>query len=404
MNNLANECTLSFYEELTPLNTAKTFYLVKNIQNDKLYVKKTLTAFHLDVYQRLKQTNTIHIPHIYEIISCGETCTIIEEYIHGDTLTTKLTNHIISPAKVTEWMLALCQALKILHTCDPPIIHRDIKPDNIMISNDGILKLIDFNISRTYSPKQKKDTEYMGTAGYAAPEQYGYLQTDARTDIYSCGVLFNYMLTKELPSDTIAPSPYAAIIKKCISLDPKDRYQSVMELEYALQILYYNITGTYSDTFPMETPSINNTANDITLSATTISDSCSIIPETKSTPPIKNNVLSFLPPGFRRKKPLHMIIALLGYISILSFSFTCDFKDTKNPIEPIYDSFLVCFACLATVAYLTNYLNIQDYIWKFNLKNKFLRFILHTTFAFVIFCGVVIVGILFLVPISIFFK
>lgn len=383
MSNLANECTLSFYEELTPLNNTNTFFLVKNIQTDKLFVKKHLSAFHLDVYQQLTQISVINLPHIYEVIAKDNECIIIEEYIHGETLSQKISAKALSPQTAVELMLSLCQALKILHTCEPPIIHRDIKPDNIMISNDGVLKLMDFNIARTYTSNQTKDTEYMGTAGFAAPEQFGFQQTDVRTDIYSCGVLYNYLLTQNMPTDIMAPSPYAAIIRKCISLDPKDRYQSIFELEQTLLTLQYNITASTKTREPQISDCQTHLSNSSLHS--------NKIPETI---PQEANI-SLLPPGFRTKKPLHIAAAIMGYPFILWLSFSCEFKDVINVFELYYLRVVTLVACLGLVATLTNYMDIQRFFPKCKHPNKILRFICTILFACLVFCGVITIAIVF---------
>ena len=119
----------------------------------------------------------------------------------------------------------LCQILKPLHEYDPPIIHRDIKPSNLILDSQNHLFLIDFDASKNYNPDKSRDTVLMGTEDYAAPEQYGFLQSSERTDIFSVGVLANKMLTGVLPSESRPVGPFQSIISKCLSIDPQDRYQ-----------------------------------------------------------------------------------------------------------------------------------------------------------------------------------
>lgn len=91
-----------------------------------------------------------------------------------------------------------------------------LKPDNIMVSNDGVVKLMDFDIARTYDESKKCDTEHMGTVGYAAPEHFGFGQIDARSDIYSCGVVLNVLLTGKLPEEKLAAGILVFFLGICI--------------------------------------------------------------------------------------------------------------------------------------------------------------------------------------------
>ena len=95
-------------------------------------------------------------------------------------------------------MLQLCEALEVLHGCNPSLIHRDIKPSNVLVNEEGILKIIDFDASRQYrKTKNTSDTRLLGTIEYAAPAQFGYAQTDFRSDIYSAGVVFSEIVIDE---------------------------------------------------------------------------------------------------------------------------------------------------------------------------------------------------------------
>ena len=135
-----------------------------------------------------------------------------------------------------EWTLGLCSAVGALHSAG--IIHRDIKPSNIMLTNDGIIKLIDFDASRIYKSYRKKDTRNIGTDGYAPPEQYGFAQTDERSDIFAIGVVMFELLTggksiSELPAYNGLLKP---VIEKCTRLAPEERYSTVDELKKALML------------------------------------------------------------------------------------------------------------------------------------------------------------------------
>ena len=117
----------------------------------------------------------------------------------------------------------------------PGIVHRDIKPDNIIICDDNNVKIIDFDISKIYKSNQRSDTQTLGTVGFAAPEQFGMQQSDARTDLYSLAVLLNVLLTGEHPSVKMCENKkLLKIIKKSLSINPSDRYSSAEEMFKAL--------------------------------------------------------------------------------------------------------------------------------------------------------------------------
>lgn len=133
--------------------------------------------------------------------------------------------------KGLDFSLNKVSALFFLHS--KGFVHRDLKPDNIMVDKNGRVVLIDFNTSRKETP-QKKDTEIMGTAGYASPEQIGTSKSDSRTDIYSAGVLLNVLITGVHPSEKIPRGKLGRIIRKCTNINPDSRYQNVQALRNAL--------------------------------------------------------------------------------------------------------------------------------------------------------------------------
>jgi serine/threonine protein kinase len=133
-------------------------------------------------------------------------------------------------ASILDISLQLCNILTYLHNLEPPVIHRDIKPNNIILGDDGNIHLIDFGISRKYSESALKDTEKIGTEGFMPPEQYGYRQTDCRADIYSMGILLCWLLTGQRnPDELAAPitGDIITIIQKCTAFAPDNRYSTV---------------------------------------------------------------------------------------------------------------------------------------------------------------------------------
>ena len=109
------------------------------------------------------------------------------------------------------------------------IIHRDVKPSNVILQGKTAV-LIDFDASRKYDASSRKDTQVLGTVGYAAPEQYGFTQTDSRADIYAVGVMLNVMLTGEHPSRTLAKGHLGRVIQRCTMISPQRRYPNILRL------------------------------------------------------------------------------------------------------------------------------------------------------------------------------
>lgn len=170
------------------------------------------------------------------------------DYVEGETLKRVVDREGAQKQEhVLQWALSLCDVLMYLHSQNPPIIYRDMKPANIMLQPNGNIKLIDFGIAREYKEKNIEDTVSLGTKGYAAPEQFGGRgQTDIRTDIYCLGVTLYHLVTGKNPAEPpyeIYPIRHwdgrlsaglEKIIQKCTQANPDERYQSDEELKYAL--------------------------------------------------------------------------------------------------------------------------------------------------------------------------
>ncbi|MCR4691222.1 MAG: serine/threonine protein kinase [Lachnospiraceae bacterium] len=197
----------------------------------------------------LKNLSHPNLPSIIDVIEREDTFLIVMDYIEGVPLSVRLQEQGAQPQEdVVEWALQLCDVLQYLHTREKPIIYRDMKPANVMLKPNGDLVLIDFGIAREYKTHHTSDTTWLGTQGYAAPEQFGGQgQTDQRTDIYCLGATLYHLLTNHNPSDPpyeMYPirrwneelsSGLEEIIIKCTQRNPKDRYQNCNELRYALE-------------------------------------------------------------------------------------------------------------------------------------------------------------------------
>ena len=191
-----------------------------------------------------------HLPSIVDIFDRDDSFLIVMDYIEGRTLSDILKEQGRQPqADVVDWALQICSVFKYLHSLNPPIIYRDMKPGNVMLKPDGNIMVIDFGTAREYKHQSSEDTIHLGTKGYAAPEQFqdNHQQTDPRTDIYNLGATMYHLVTGKNPSkppfkflpirqvDRTLSSGLESIILKCVAPDPNERYQTVDDLEFALE-------------------------------------------------------------------------------------------------------------------------------------------------------------------------
>ena len=199
----------------------------------------------------LKRLQHPMLPRIVDIFEDADSIYIVEDFVEGITLEELLKRQKrVDEAQALQWFRDLCGVLSYLHTQQPPIIYRDMKPSNVMLQPSGTLKLIDFGIAREYKQDSGSDTAYIGTKGYAAPEQFGSAQTDARTDIYALGVTMYHLVTGKSPYEPpyqFVPARQLSkdlshgmeyILNKCVQPEPEARYQSIDELLYDLEHIY----------------------------------------------------------------------------------------------------------------------------------------------------------------------
>lgn len=176
------------------------------------------------------------VPRIYGLHSADDRAFLFQEKIEGENLRSVIAqNGPMHQRKVLEIGIQLCNILTELWACDPPIVHRDIKLDNIILTPEGEVCLVDFGISREYSELIDRDTDIMGTPETAPPEQVGFCQTDHRSDIYALGIVLTELLTgKSALSAKGIPMGFRKIIQKCTNFSPKQRYPSAEVLKAAL--------------------------------------------------------------------------------------------------------------------------------------------------------------------------
>lgn len=217
-------------------------------KNGEIYVQSLMTEANL-----MKRLDHPAIPRIVDIVENNEAIYVVMDYVEGESLDKVLEKFGPQPQDVVlDWAKQLADALDYLHNQNPPVIYRDMKPANVMLKPEGTVKLIDFGTAREYKGTKLSDTVVLGTRGYAAPEQYGKRETDARTDIYCLGMTMHYLLTGQNPCDEDYeyfpvrhwnPEIHEGIeriIEKCVRPDPEDRFQSCTELLYALENYEYD--------------------------------------------------------------------------------------------------------------------------------------------------------------------
>ncbi len=212
---------------------SKDIRLIRNNISNEMMIQRFSA---IDTYDTLKAIVTIRHPNlmtVYDVVKKDGVCVSICEFISGTTLQFHVENTGIYPVDtVKKIMYQVCDGLSVLHKNG--IVHRDIKPENIMMDNNGNVKIIDYDITRIIKSQQNHDTNILGTAGYASPEHFGFSQTTHKADIYSCGVLMNYLLTAKLPNEKLYQGNLTPVIQKCIEIDEKNRFDSIDDLKKAI--------------------------------------------------------------------------------------------------------------------------------------------------------------------------
>lgn len=218
-------------------------YLVEDIKKRR-FVLKTAMGGKKELLRKdaavLREHAFSFLPEYVEYVETADTGYLLREYIEGDTLWEWVNKRgVFSAGEAREILRRLCDMVGQFHQQKPSVIHRDIKPQNIVITREKNLFLIDMGTVREYKEDTRQDTVFVGTKPTAAPEQYGYRQTDGRADIYALGVLYLFLLTGNLdvqyPKNwEMLDTEVCRIIWKCTKMDPDDRYQSCAELKKAV--------------------------------------------------------------------------------------------------------------------------------------------------------------------------
>lgn len=362
---LEEESRLSFYRELTVLDEKKNIVLVQDIRNSELCVKKTLDIYSRDVYEQLASVRIEGVPAVKECVADDGKLIVVEEYVQGRSLKQVLDEQgLLNEEQAYDIAVQLADILVRLHQLEPAIVHRDIKPSNIIIEKNGHVNLIDFNAARHVNADKNEDTRMLGTVYFAAPEQFGFGQSDERTDIYGLGATINYIMTGDKPGAGIAECRFSDILKKCLMVDAKDRYQSAEELRGVLDMLNYSIVQ--DNRKKAETAFGKDNTVSVVRTYRNIRD---IIVKMyrkyqKRNYDIDTSWRRYLLPGFRRLNVVYCLIALVWYAVIVWTTITFAVTDSKTGI-PVTGGELTMYKIAVFVLlfgmtmWFGNYLNIR---------------------------------------------
>lgn len=358
-----DELELSFYEDIGPHDKDGRMRLVRDNRDSRIFVKKIRSVYDRAVYLWLFAHPVPGIPRIRLLVENEGKLILIEEHVDGTTLDniTRQFPDGISEVYIVKWMRQLIAIMKQFHGANPPIIHRDLKPENIVISAADDLYLVDCNTARQYTGNADRDTRLLGTAGYAAPEQYGFGESDQRTDLYAFGMLLNHLLTGELSRQLVAPGKWEGLIRKCLELDPINRYQNVTELERAFE------TVLRDDDAGKRTKRMEDTGKR-SLKERTEKEPDGLFPDGKG---------DWRLPGFRGAGRKVRILAGIGY-ALLAIMFISIIMDSvKSGVREIFaNGVMMTLAFLLPILYLGDYHGLQHVLPGARSQRKVVRIIM----------------------------
>lgn len=234
------------YECLKESEDSSTF-LVKETATGILCVLKwgrnRQTEFlrnEMEIMKKMADRKLSGIPKAYRIFEENGEVYLVREYIEGMSLAQMvLQKGGISEAEICRISRKICQTAEQFQNPDEPMIHRDIKPENIVVTPGGEVVFIDFGTMRSYKKDGSRDTFVVGTRGTAAPEQYGYIQTDQRTDVYAIGQTMLYMVSESYEMNQLSECAVSRrmkkIIEKACSFEPDKRYGDAAQLRRAVE-------------------------------------------------------------------------------------------------------------------------------------------------------------------------
>ncbi|WP_338248222.1 ABC transporter substrate-binding protein [Dictyobacter halimunensis] len=256
-----------------------TVYKAEDLRSKTIVAVKEITLKDLKPQEIIDATDTYHreirfgeslkhpaLPRVYAHFMDQDHWYIVAQFIDGQTLEEyrqQLPGGQLPLDEVLSIALQVCDVLTYLHSRQPPIIFRDIKPDNIMRTRAGRIYLIDLGIARQFRPGQRRDTQALGSPGYAAPEQYGSDQTTERSDIYSLGATLQALLTGRDPLDedttitrkpVVLPEELSELLAEMLARDPAQRPSSIISVQRRLEQINTGIASSQASPIPVPPP------------------------------------------------------------------------------------------------------------------------------------------------------
>lgn len=311
---------LTGYKELYHYDNKRS--LVINELTGDVRMMKILSHYDEKVYAYLRSNTNKHIPKIYECFKdSSNKLIVIEEFIQGNTFDVLISDRKMPDKTKLGFFLDLLEGLEFLHSAPEPIIHRDLKPSNIMVTESGEVKILDYDAAKIYKPDCSGDTTYLGTDGVAAPEQYGFMQSDPRSDVYAVG----RMLTTAFPDN----ARIQKIAARASAFDPDGRYSNARELADVL--------------------------------------SRRLSPKFKLKPLIP-------PPGFRTGKVWKMLLAIPSYLIFIYYVITFGSESNTLPERIVLKINLGLFI-FVVIDICNSWTGLFDILPFMSHRNRFLRYL-----------------------------